>query len=373
MEPFARAAMEHARSVWQREIGEGDLQLADEVLQFERQHPSADPEMISLSYGAWFGKAIQQKFSASWTGLHEPVPPRLTLPDRQVSPVDAVSRILHHPEAPSLTSLFQDLIRSTSRSFDPQEAFQANRNAWRGLAELPAFRQEPPPPPSPVAREGLDPWLLEILKPGIRVLCLAAAGGTHAPLLASAGARVTVHDFCPELLEIDRQWAARHQVAMDFTEASMDDLERYPSESFDLVLQPVSTCYLPSLIQLHAGLARILKAGGHYIVQHKQPAALQFGGTAHWMEGSANIEGFPLPPVPPGTPYRESGTQEYLHTLDSLLGGLCRSGFLIRDVRQSVRADAWAPTGTPEQIACFLPPYLQILAMRFPKSDHRQA
>ena len=43
---------------------------------------------------------------------------------------------------------------------------------------------------------------------GRRVLCLAAGGGRHGPLLAAAGADVTVVDLSPAMLEVDRRVAA---------------------------------------------------------------------------------------------------------------------------------------------------------------------
>lgn len=45
--------------------------------------------------------------------------------------------------------------------------------------------------------------------------------------------------------------------------------------------------------------------------------------------------------------YREYGTVEFVHTLDELLGGLCRSGFIIEDIQEPPRGDAWAPTNSP--------------------------
>ncbi|SVC76365.1 uncharacterized protein METZ01_LOCUS329219, partial [marine metagenome] len=54
----------------------------------------------------------------------------------------------------------------------------------------------------------LDPlgWLGNDVKDR-RILCLGAGGGRHGPMLANAGARVTVVDISPEMLRLDQELA----------------------------------------------------------------------------------------------------------------------------------------------------------------------
>ena len=52
-------------------------------------------------------------------------------------------------------------------------------------------------------------WLAGV--PGRAVLCLAGAGGLQAPLLAAAGARVTVLDLSQKMLEKDRRMAEQYR------------------------------------------------------------------------------------------------------------------------------------------------------------------
>src|SRR5262245_30646009 len=80
---------------------------------------------------------------------------------------------------------------------------------------------------------------------GQRLLCLAAGGGKHGPLYAAAGARVTVVDSSAAQLELDREVAAERRLELKTVEASMDDLAMFAAGEFDIVIQPVSTCYLP--------------------------------------------------------------------------------------------------------------------------------
>ena len=66
--------------------------------------------------------------------------------------------------------------------------------------------------------------------------------------------------------------------------------------------------------------------------------------------------------------YRESGATEYLHRLDDLLGGLCRSGLVIEDLREPVRADYEAAVTHYGYRGRYIPPYIRIKARRRPRS-----
>ena len=108
---------------------------------------------------------------------------------------------------------------------------------------------------------------------GQRVLCLAAGGGKHSALFAAAGALVTVVDLSPRMLELDRKVAAERGLTVQVIETSRDDLSMFGNAPFDVVIQPVSTCYVSDLAAVYREVARVTVSGGLYISQHKQPAA----------------------------------------------------------------------------------------------------
>jgi 2-polyprenyl-3-methyl-5-hydroxy-6-metoxy-1,4-benzoquinol methylase len=64
--------------------------------------------------------------------------------------------------------------------------------------------------------------------PGADVLCLASGGGQQGPLLAAAGASVTVLDASPRQLEQDRAVAARDGLVIRTVEGDMADLSMLP-------------------------------------------------------------------------------------------------------------------------------------------------
>ena len=202
---------------------------------------------------------------------------------------------------------------------------------------------------------------------GRTVLCLAAGGGRQGPLFAAAGARVTVVDLSGAMLALDRQVAAERRLVLETVEASMDDLSMLAVGVFDIVYQPVSTCYVPDVARVYREVARITAPGGIYISQHKQPASLQATlepglhgryqvSEPYYREGALPAAG--------QSRVREVGTHEFLHRWQQLVGELCRAGFVIDDLVEPFHADAAAEPGTFAHRACYVPPYVRIKARR---------
>lgn len=209
-------------------------------------------------------------------------------------------------------------------------------------------------------------WLPESLL-GLEVLCLAAGGGKHGPLYAAAGARVTVVDLSGAMLELDRRVARERRLDLELVQTSMDDLAMFPAGRFDLVIHPVSTCYLPEVRPVFAAVARVTRPGGRYVSQHKSPPSLQ-AALAPSATGGYALEhplraGLPLAPAARSR-LREPGTMEFVHALDDLLGGICRAGFVVEDVQEPDHTAAGAEPGSFAHRAAYVPPYLRVLARR---------
>src|SRR5260370_37389516 len=90
-----------------------------------------------------------------------------------------------------------------------------NRRAWDKRVELNA-RWTQPVTPEQIAAARRGEWQMVLTETlpiprdwlgklaGRDVLCLASGGGQQAPILAAAGARVTVYDNSPRQLAQDR-------------------------------------------------------------------------------------------------------------------------------------------------------------------------
>lgn len=250
---------------------------------------------------------------------------------------------------------------------------ETNRRVYDAMAAArdplcrPATDEELSRPLSVVDQAG---WLGGSIA-GKQVLCLAAGGGRQSSLYAAAGAHVTVVDLSGAMLELDRRTAAERGFQMRLIQTTMEDLSAFRGGEFDIVIQPVSTCYVPSITPVYAEVARVTRPGGIYISQHKQPVSLQAGY-------DRGAEGYPLlhryyrkDPVPPPKSssasvkrLREQGAVEYLHRWEELIGMLCRSGFVIEDLIEPMHAKPDATAGSFADRASYIAPYVRIKARR---------
>lgn len=245
---------------------------------------------------------------------------------------------------------------------------EQNRKAWDRLVDRrnrfarPASDQDCHDPLAAV--DGLG-WLGGNIE-GKELLCLAAGGGRQSAIYASAGARVTVVDISPGMLELDREVARERRLDIHVVEASMDDLRGLTPQSFDIAIHPVSTCYVPDVVKVFQQVARVLKGGGVYISQHKSPVSLQATnkpGDGGYVIQSPYYSKQAVPKVS-GTSLREEGCLEFVHRWEEIIGGMCRCGFVIEDLVEPMHAKPESPRGEFGHRAQFIAPYLRIKARR---------
>ena len=67
---------------------------------------------------------------------------------------------------------------------------------------------------------------------------------------------MTVVNISPEMLAIDRVVAAERGLDLRIVEASMDDLSALRPASFEIVIHPVSTCYVSDVAAVYREVAR---------------------------------------------------------------------------------------------------------------------
>jgi SAM-dependent methyltransferase len=247
-----------------------------------------------------------------------------------------------------------------------------NRAAWTQLAQQkqrftrPARDDEFAQPLKVLDGNG---WLASGVQ-GKRLLCLAAGGGRQGPLYAAAGADVTVVDISPAQLQLDRIVAEERRLAIRTVETSMDELTMFRQGEFEIVIHPVSTCYLPDIGRVYQQIARVTQPSGLYISQHKQPTSLQVDpqptsdsmGSGFRVREPYYRQG-PLPPVR-GSLHREEGAMEFLHRWEELLGLMCRAGFVIEDLSEPLHADPQAPVGSFAHRSLYVAPYVRVKARR---------
>jgi SAM-dependent methyltransferase len=221
-----------------------------------------------------------------------------------------------------------------------------NRGAWDREVER---GNEWTTPVSPeviaAARQGRWEVLLTETKPAPRdwfpdlnaldVLCLASGGGQQAPILAAAGARVTVFDNSPKQLEQDRKVTEREGLALITVEGDMTDLSTFTTESFDLIFHPCSNLFIPDVRPVWREAFRVLRRGGVLLSGFVNPVIYIFD---HRLDESRPLQArHALPYSDLVSLTKEEREQlihtgeplEFGHTLTDQLGGQTDAGFII--------------------------------------------
>ena len=168
-------------------------------------------------------------------------------------------------------------------------------------------------------------WLKDVK--GKKVLCLAGAGGLQAPLLACAGAEVTVLDLSEKMLEKDRQVAAQEHLNIQIEKGNMCDLSRFADGSFDYLLNPPSLMYVPDVKPVFKECYRVLKTGGTFIMMAPNP--LNYLCDFVEDENGGYYKAVNRMPYC-SSDFADMGDWvEYGHTMEDYIGGQIECGFVM--------------------------------------------
>lgn len=185
-------------------------------------------------------------------------------------------------------------------------------------------------PSKPVPQEWFPPVV------GADVLCLASGGGQQGPVLAAAGANVTVFDNSPKQLEQDRSVAERESLVIQTVEGDMADLSMFANSSFDLIIHPVSNIFVPDVNPVWAEAFRILRPGGALLSGFMNPALFLFDHDEAMSTGVLQVK-YKLPYSDIATFSSQKVSQllkdgeslEFSHSWTDLIGGQLDVGFAL--------------------------------------------
>src|SRR5882724_4189946 len=99
------------------------------------------------------------------------------------------------------------------------------------------------------------------LRPGAKVLDVAAGNGMVSLAAARRWCKVTSTDYVPALLERGRARASAEGLSIEFMEADAEDLP-FDKGSFDIVLSTFGVMFTPNQDQAAAELLRVCRRGG---------------------------------------------------------------------------------------------------------------
>lgn len=171
---------------------------------------------------------------------------------------------------------------------------------------------------------------------GLQVLCLGSGGGQQGPVLAAAGAQVTVYDNSPRQLDQDRMVAERDGLEITTVEGDMANLSAFPEAAFDLIVHPVSNTFVANVHPVWRECARVLRAGGTLLAGFTNPVRYLF---ADDLEHSSDVL-YVVHSIPYSDLEQHDAEErdrfiaegepfEFSHTLADQIAGQLLAGFVI--------------------------------------------
>jgi SAM-dependent methyltransferase len=216
---------------------------------------------------------------------------------------------------------------------------------------------------TPIRRVPSD-WLGELS--GRDVLCLASGGGQQGPVLAAAGARVTVLDNSPRQLEQDRLVAERDGLTIITIEGSMDDLSAFANDSFDLIVHPVSNVFIADVLPVWREACRVLRPGGRLLAGFNNPALYLFDYEKVRRTDRLEVR-YALPyadseqltPEEIARRLADGDPLEFSHSLETQIGGQLAAGFVLTGLYEDRdRSGGFNP------LSAYMPTYLATRAVK---------
>jgi SAM-dependent methyltransferase len=250
----------------------------------------------------------------------------------------------------------------------PQDILDYNRQAWDRQVQR-SNRWTVPVSPEEVARARNCDWRI-VLTPtkavpidwfppliGLDVLCLASAGGQQGPILAAAGANVTVFDNSPAQLAQDRLVAEREGLIIETVQGDMTDLSVFPDCRFDLIFHPVSNVFVPDVKPVWREAFRVLRPGGVLLSGFMNPVHHLFDflalerGELHVAHRIPYSDQDSLTDEDRTRLVEENAPMEFGHTLADQIGGQIAAGFAMTGSYEDIDPDTILGKYIPSYIA----------------------
>jgi len=214
---------------------------------------------------------------------------------------------------------------ATTNTAEAARALKARHRAMWASGDYPAVVTDLVSPLGPVLAGACG------IRPGDRVLDVAAGSGNAAIPAAEAGASVVASDLTPELLEAGQREAARRGTRLEWRQADAEDLP-FADGEFDTVMSCLGVMFAPYHQASADELIRVCRPGGTIGLLNWTPEG--FIGQMF-----ATMKPYAPPPPPGAQPPPLWGREEHVRALlgDQVAGVTAR--------RQTLRVSRF---GRPE-------------------------
>lgn len=172
-------------------------------------------------------------------------------------------------------------------------------------------------------------WLGDLK--GKKILGLASGGGQQMPIFSALGAECTVLDYSTKQIESEIMVSKREGYEIEVIEGDMTKNLPFGDESFDIVFNPVSNCYVEDVYHVFNEAYRVLKKTGvllaglnneiNYIVDNDEKEIV-------WQ--------MPFNPLKDEKAkefmVKENAGIQFSHNMTEQIGGQLKAGFTLVDI-----------------------------------------
>ena len=201
---------------------------------------------------------------------------------------------------------------------------------------------------------------------GLDVLGLASGGGQQIPLLAATGANVISFDFSEEQLKRDLEVCEEEGLRIKTQKGKMEDLGIFVNESFDFVINPVSTCFTSDVRKVWKEVYRVLRPEGIFITSFYNPISYSLDRDCYEKKNEMKlVHRIPYSDIESlsekklKSKIKDSDSMEFGHSLSDLIGGQTDLGFKIVGFYESYWGKQF-----PELIDTIIPSFITTKAIK---------
>jgi SAM-dependent methyltransferase len=216
-------------------------------------------------------------------------------------------------------------------------------------------------PTKPVPHEWFMPHIKDGRLDGVSILGLASGGGQQMPILSAIGADCTVLDYSDKQLDNERLVAEREGYSINIIKADMTKHLPFDDNSFDVIVHPVSNCFIEDVYHVWNECYRVLKPNGILLAGMDNGFNFLFENYDRPLTVTNKLPFNPLKNPEQMEMLRRTGDDaiQFSHTFDEQIGGQLRAGFVITGAYEDFDYDA-------DAIADGIPSYWATKAVKLP-------
>lgn len=193
---------------------------------------------------------------------------------------------------------------------------------------------------------------------GLKILGLASGGGQQGPILASLGSEVTIYDNSSKQLLQDKMLGAKFDLNIKTVQGDMRDLSVFPSNSFDLIINPCSILFVDNVKKVWKECYRVLKPTGILMTGMMNPICFQVDEESlQLLYKQPFSDLYSLPKEKLNLLIENNEALVFGHSLSDQIGGQLEAGFLITDMYE----DNW---GGDHKIDEYFPGFIATRAVK---------